>query len=160
MESNKFRTIGYWAATGVVALGFGFGALADLTASTEVSEPRPLGYPSTWRRSSGSGRRSAWRRSWRRRFERLKRVGLRGRLFFDLTGAAVSHAVAGDPSASALVPMLILGFVMASWALRLRTAGWLPQRLRLRRGVSRIARPWRDPPGGGTTLRWQCLCDS
>jgi hypothetical protein len=38
--------------------------------------------------------------------------------FFDLTGAAVSHAAVGDPVADILAPMFFLALVAASWALR------------------------------------------
>jgi hypothetical protein len=118
MESNKFRTIGYWAATGVVAVGFGFGALADLTASTEVMVSLSrLGYPGYLAAILGLWKALGVAAILAPRFERLKEWAYAG-MFFDLTGAAVSHAVAGDPLGKALVPMVILGFVMASWALR------------------------------------------
>jgi len=37
---------------------------------------------------------------------------------FDLTAAAYSHVAVGDPAAKAVVPMVILGIVAASWFLR------------------------------------------
>ena len=37
---------------------------------------------------------------------------------FDVTGASLSHAVSGDGVVKALVPLLIGGLVVASWALR------------------------------------------
>jgi hypothetical protein len=33
-------------------------------------------------------------------------------MFFDLTGASISHAVVGDPHGSSLIPLLILGLAM------------------------------------------------
>jgi hypothetical protein len=38
--------------------------------------------------------------------------------FFDLTGAAASHAFAGDGVGPILQPLFFLALVMASWALR------------------------------------------
>ena len=39
-------------------------------------------------------------------------------MFFDLSGASASHASVGDPVAKIVTPLIILGIVMASWALR------------------------------------------
>lgn len=39
-------------------------------------------------------------------------------MLFDLTGASASHAAFGDPAGKAVAPLVILGVVMASWALR------------------------------------------
>ena len=39
-------------------------------------------------------------------------------MLFDLTGAAASHAAVGDPAGKIATPLIILGIVMASWALR------------------------------------------
>ena len=51
------------------------------------------------------------------RHPRLKEWAYAG-VFFTLTGAAVSHAVSGDPIPNILVPVVLLGFVMTSWALQ------------------------------------------
>ncbi len=51
------------------------------------------------------------------RFPKLKEWAYAGMLF-DLTGAAASHAAVGDPLAKVVTPLLLLGIVMASWALR------------------------------------------
>jgi hypothetical protein len=51
------------------------------------------------------------------RFERLKEWAYAG-MFFNFTGAAVSHVATGDALGQILIPLAILGFVMASWALR------------------------------------------
>ncbi len=39
-------------------------------------------------------------------------------MFFNLTGAAASHAAVGDPAGKIVVPLIILLVVVASWALR------------------------------------------
>jgi hypothetical protein len=51
------------------------------------------------------------------RSPRLKEWAYAGMLF-DLTGASVAHAAAGDPLGNVVAPILLLGIVMASWALR------------------------------------------
>ncbi len=39
-------------------------------------------------------------------------------MFFTLTGAAFSHTASGDPFGNVLVPLVPLGVVLASWAMR------------------------------------------
>ena len=39
-------------------------------------------------------------------------------MFFDLTGAAASHAAVGDPAAKIGTPVILVAIVAASWALR------------------------------------------
>jgi hypothetical protein len=51
------------------------------------------------------------------RFPRLKEWAYAG-MFFDLTGAALSHFVSGDAAATVLTPLVLLGIAAASWALR------------------------------------------
>lgn len=51
------------------------------------------------------------------RFPRLKEWAYAG-MFFDLSGAAISHGSVGDPPARVLTPLAILVLVVASWALR------------------------------------------
>jgi hypothetical protein len=45
-------------------------------------------------------------------------------MLFDLTGAAASHASVGDPVAKVIIPLLLLGIVIGSWALRPRSRKW------------------------------------
>ena len=51
------------------------------------------------------------------RLPRLKEWAYAGMLF-DLTGAAASHAAVGDPVAKIATPLILMGIVAASWALR------------------------------------------
>jgi len=39
-------------------------------------------------------------------------------MIFDLTGAAASRAASGDGAGTVIVPLVIAGLVVASWALR------------------------------------------
>jgi uncharacterized membrane protein YphA (DoxX/SURF4 family) len=50
-------------------------------------------------------------------FPRVKEWAYAG-IFFDLTGAAVSHAASGDGAANVLTPLVILAVVIASYMLR------------------------------------------
>jgi uncharacterized membrane protein YphA (DoxX/SURF4 family) len=51
------------------------------------------------------------------RLPRLKEWAYAG-VFFDLTGAAISHAASGDPAPRVLVPLLMTALAVASWSLR------------------------------------------
>jgi len=51
------------------------------------------------------------------RLPRLKEWAYAG-VVFDLTGAAFSHASAGDPVDKILIPLVLLAVAFASWALR------------------------------------------
>jgi hypothetical protein len=42
-------------------------------------------------------------------------------MFFDLTGAAASHASVGDPAIKIVTPLIIVRILIASWAFRLAT---------------------------------------
>jgi hypothetical protein len=51
------------------------------------------------------------------RFARLKEWAYAG-MFFDLSGAFFSHASVGDPAPRLIAPVVLLGLLAASWALR------------------------------------------
>ncbi|HEX5099918.1 MAG TPA: DoxX family protein, partial [Polyangiaceae bacterium] len=61
------------------------------------------------------------------RFPRLKEWAYAG-MFFDLTGAALSHAAAGDPASNVVVPLVILALAASSWALRTPSSGRVASR--------------------------------
>ena len=48
---------------------------------------------------------------------RVKECAYAG-MFFTVTGAALSHAASGDAVGKILLPLVLLGAVVASWALR------------------------------------------
>jgi hypothetical protein len=112
------RTVGYWITTGLVALAFAFGGVADLARSPDmIAGMAHLGYPvylagllGFWK-LLGAGAILAPGTA------RLKEWAYAG-MFFDLTGAAYSHASSGDPVGKILTPLILLGLVAASWALR------------------------------------------
>ena len=112
------RNVSYWITTGLVALAFAFGGVADLARSPDmIAGMAHLGYPAylagllgVWK-LLGAGAILAPGTA------RLKEWAYAGMLF-DLTGAAYSHASSGDPVGKILTPLIILGLVVASWALR------------------------------------------
>ncbi|MEO8178627.1 MAG: DoxX family protein [Deltaproteobacteria bacterium] len=112
------RNLGYWITTGLVALAFAFGGVADLARFPDViAGMAQLGYPAylagllgLWK-VLGAGAILAPGTA------RLKEWAYAG-MFFDLTGAAYSHASSGDPTGKILTPLVLLGLVAASWALR------------------------------------------
>ncbi|HEY1533459.1 MAG TPA: DoxX family protein, partial [Polyangiaceae bacterium] len=54
---------------------------------------------------------------------RLKEWAYAG-IFFDLTGAAASHAFSGDPVGKIATPLAFLLLAAASWALRPPSRSW------------------------------------
>ena len=100
----KTRRIAYWVTTGLTAFVFLSGGAAELARPSSVSI---LG---VWKVLGGVAVLAP-------RLPRLKEWAYAGMLF-DLTGAAASHAALGDPAGKIVTPLIILGLVTASWALR------------------------------------------
>ena len=119
----KTRLILYWIATALTAFVF------LPAARGELSRPAPL-----WKGWSGSDTppTSTILGVWKilggiailiPKTPRLKEWAYAG-MFFDLSGAAVSHAVCGEQSKIA-APLIILAIVIASWTLRPQAANSL-----------------------------------
>jgi uncharacterized membrane protein YphA (DoxX/SURF4 family) len=114
---NK-RYIAYWAATALTAFVFLSGGLVDIARpSFAVEGMTHLGYPiyfmvilGVWKVLGGIAVLIP-------RIPLLKEWAYAG-MFFDLSGAAASHASVGDPAAKIATPLLLLGIVIGSWALR------------------------------------------
>jgi len=112
------RKIGYFAVTSVVALAFLAGGVFDLSgAPAAVAGLAHLGYPAYLAPLLGVWKLLGAVAVLVPRFPRLKEWAYAG-MVFDLTGAAVSHGVVGDPASNVLIPLALLGLVAASWALR------------------------------------------
>lgn len=115
MKSRKF---GYWLATGVLAAMFALGGVTDLAhAPPVVAGMKALGYPAYVATLLGFWKVLGAAALLAPRLPRLKEWAYAG-VMFDLTGAAFSHAVVGDPTAKVMVPLALLGVAFASWALR------------------------------------------
>ncbi len=114
----RARSIAYWITTALTAFVFLSGGVA------EIVRPEPLvagmvhlGYPvyfivilGVWKVLGGIAVLLP-------RMAILKEWAYAG-IFFDLTGAAASHASVGDPALKIATPLFILIVVAASWALR------------------------------------------
>jgi uncharacterized membrane protein YphA (DoxX/SURF4 family) len=118
---SRVKTIGYWAATGLAALAFLTGGAFDAARGEQVRGIMShLGYPvyvalviGVWKVLGGLAILAP-------RLPRLKEWAYAG-MFFDLSGAAISHGSVGDPPARVLTPLVLLAVVVASWALRPKT---------------------------------------
>ncbi len=107
-----------WAATGLTALAFLTGGFFDAARGEQVRGIMShLGYPVYFAALIGVWKVLGGLAILAPRFPRLKEWAYAG-MFFDLSGAAISHGSVGDPPARILTPLAILVLVVASWALR------------------------------------------
>jgi uncharacterized membrane protein YphA (DoxX/SURF4 family) len=112
------RNVGYWVSTALVAVAFGLGGVMDLSGSPEVvASITHLGYPAYLAGLIGVWKLLGTAAVLAPGNPRLKEWAYAG-MFFDLTGAAYSHAASGDPAGAVITPLIVLGLVAASWALR------------------------------------------
>ncbi|WP_437949624.1 DoxX family protein [Sorangium sp. So ce296] len=117
--NDKARTIGYWISTGLLGLGVASGGVADLAGSPQVLEGMAhLGYPAYFATILGVWKVLGAVALLAPRFPRLKEWAYAG-IFFDLTGAAASHAAVGDAAGQVMTPLVLVAVAAASWALRL-----------------------------------------
>ena len=116
--NSKVRTVGYWAATGLVAFGFAMGGAMDLAHPAALTaDMARLGYPAYFMTILGAWKVLGALAIVAPRGARLKEWAYAG-MVFDLTGAAFSHMSSGDGPSKWVAPLVLLGFVVASWALR------------------------------------------
>ena len=115
---KRSNIIAYWAFTGLTAAAFAMGGVVDLARGADVAAGmQHLGYPLYFAAILGVWKILGGFVILAPQLPRLKEWAYAGMLF-DLTGAAASHASVGDPAAKIVTPLLLLGIVMASWALR------------------------------------------
>lgn len=114
----KPTVIGYWVVTALLVLVFVSGGVMDLRQSPEVLEGmKALGYPAYFATLLGLWKLAGALALVVPGFARVKEWAYAG-MFFDLTGAAISHAAVGDPLPKVVVPLVLTGVLVASWALR------------------------------------------
>jgi hypothetical protein len=131
--SSKARPIVYWITTILVVLPIGSGGIAQMMqyfASPHGVVP-VLGYPMYFFAILGFWKFFGALTIIVPGFPRLKEWAYAG-IFFDLTGAAASCAISSGYGAygfHVIAPLIITGFMLASWALRPpnRTLGILPR---------------------------------
>ena len=114
----KNKNVGYWIPTVLIALAFLFGGFADLSHSADiVVSMNRLGYPLYFMNILGVWKILGAIALLAPGFPRLKEWAYAG-MFFDLTGASLSHLFAGDALGNVLPPLAMTAVLMASWWLR------------------------------------------
>jgi hypothetical protein len=120
----KGKVIGYWMATALISLETFVGGLTDLVhgGTMLVSGPRvvdvvtQLGYPAYVLTILGVWKLLGAITLLVPGFARLKEWAYAG-IFFELTGAAASHAARGNWNLL-LAPLILTAITLASWILR------------------------------------------
>ena len=118
----KIKAIVYWTMTILVALPIGSGGVVQMGqfhANPHGVVPI-LGYPTYFFAILGFWKVLGAIAIVVPRFPRLKEWAYAG-IFFDLTGAAASCALAGDCGAygfHVIAPLILTAFMVTSWALR------------------------------------------
>lgn len=112
------KTIGYWATTVLLALGLAVGGVFDVKGGPEVAEGmKHLGYPMYVATMIGVWKLLGAAAIVAPGMPLIKEWAYAG-IFFDLTGASVSHAASGDPPGNVVTPLVLVLIGAASWALR------------------------------------------
>ena len=114
----KIKGIAYWVTTAMLAFGLLSGGAAQLAHQREtVTGIVHLGYPVYFITMIGFWKVLGAIALLAPRFPRLKEWAYAG-TFFDLTGAAASHAACGDAAWHIIVTLMFAALAVASWALR------------------------------------------
>jgi hypothetical protein len=114
---SKLTTIGYWTTTGVVAAACIFGGAVDLARPPDaLAFLARIGYPAYFATLIGAWKLLGGVAILAPGLPRLKEWAYAG-IFFDLTGAAFSHAMSDD-GAHVPAPLVLTAILLASWALR------------------------------------------
>jgi hypothetical protein len=122
------KTIGYWVTTAILLFAMLSGGIAELMHRPETIEGmKQLGYPVYFVMILGFWKVLGSVALLAPGFPRLKEWAYAG-IFFNMTGAAVSHAVCGDAAWHVVVTVGFAALAVASWWLRpaSRTLGVLP----------------------------------
>ena len=115
---TRIRTIAYRVSTGCAALVFAATGAADLMRAPTIMEGLAhLGYPTYFATILGAWQVLGAVAIIAPGLSQAKEWAYAG-MVFTLSGAAVSHAVSGDPVAKILVPLVLLGAVLVSRTLR------------------------------------------
>ena len=130
----KIKAIGYWTVTAFLVFNVLSGGVAELVQRQDNIEGMiRLGYPLYFMLILGVWKVLGSIALLVPRFPRLKEWAYAG-IFFNMTGAAVSHAVSGDASWHVIYTACLAALTLASWALRppSRTLGVLvPSQVRI-----------------------------
>jgi uncharacterized membrane protein YphA (DoxX/SURF4 family) len=108
----------YWTVTAMLAFGVLSGGVAELARLPQnVEGTVHLGYPLYFVTIIGFWKVLGGIAVVLPRSPRLKEWAYAG-IFFNMTGAAVSHAASGDAMWHLIVTLLFAGLTLVSWALR------------------------------------------
>ncbi|MFN8456849.1 MAG: DoxX family protein [Anaerolineae bacterium] len=114
----KFKMISYWVITAFLLFNVLAGAIAELTQRKEnVEGMLLLGYPVYFMLIIAVWKILGTMAVLAPGFPRLKEWAYAG-IFFNMTGAAVSHAVVGDATWHVFYTGFLAALTIASWALR------------------------------------------
>ena len=117
-RAARVRYVVYWLLTLVITFELAAGALWDLLRIEYVRVVLAhLGYPMYLLTILGVWRIPGALALLVPRFPRLKEWAYAG-TFFNYTGAAASHFLAGDPAAKWVGPLVFSVFTLISWAMR------------------------------------------
>jgi len=112
------RAVVYWATTVFVVFNMFFGALAEMAQFTPTAEGmQALGYPIYMMAILGTWKVLGSITLLIPRFPRLKEWAYAG-MFFNMTGAAISHLVVADEAWHVWYTASLAILVLVSWALR------------------------------------------
>ena len=118
MKTSKIKNIAYWTTTILGPTSFVIGGVIGLTGGDQVaSSLNHLGYPAYFAALLGGWKLLGAIVLTVPGLPRLKEWAYAG-FVFDLTAAAFSHAAVGDGAGDIIGPLVFLGLVLASWALR------------------------------------------
>ncbi len=114
----RAKVILYWATTALLALSVMSGGLAELAQQpANIDGLVHLGYPVYFASIIGFWKVAGGITVLAPRLPRLKEWAYAG-IFFNMTGAAVSHAVSGDAAWHVIVTATLAALALASWGLR------------------------------------------
>src|SRR5262245_6051354 len=112
------KSIAYWMTTGMVGLAMLSGGIAELARRPEtIDGMRLLGYPVYFVMILGFWKLLGSLALVISGFPRVKEWAYAG-IFFNMTGAAVSHLVCLDATWHVVVTLGLAALTVASWALR------------------------------------------
>ena len=129
-KSGRNQVLVYWISTVVLALEMTLGGVWDVLRVPQVREvTERLGYPDYFLVILGVWKLLGAIAVIVPRFPRLKEWAYAG-FFFDLSGAAMSHAATGDPVGIVFVPLVLLVLIVASWALQPARGAFIAPKLK------------------------------
>lgn len=114
---TKAQTVAYWVTTGILGFCMTGGVFELLSVRMTIENMMKLGYPGYIFPLLGLGKVLAVIAILWPGFPRLKEWAYAG-IFFNMTGATVSHIANKDGSSIVVVTTTIAALTLASWALR------------------------------------------